>query len=1446
MRRINFNPDPYAGAARMRALPVVDIPPARRRRGRPRNAPPVVPVPLVNEIPAMNLPFERAARAHLFPNLLSRERIENAIPPLRVRGRTEAALRSNNVRYHTFQPGNEGRPLTIEYTFDVPQRSLRHLDQEQYDHTLEHMEQRAVAENLLIQQLERFRRGMIIALRHALHTMNVNIVQARFYLNVVFANVNRADDNYTEQNGNLYALIQHNIRTESIDLSVHQMILKILASADHTATFGSSLIYIRTNFAKLVVFPEMLDLPEGVRLGNARNSRPGGNLPDPEYLSPITMDKMVRRSLVHVAKLSEENEWIQDNKCFAWCLHIATYMKHSCPDFRAYDEQDACKSVGITEHDFGIILTEDSFQSELNTKLNKYTYPFDCNKVASLDRWLYKYKLCLNVYLFTGDKYCPIEVLHTSPHNQDEDMRIIDLCLINLPNLNHWMWIDNMSLFVTSNQLKTNRNISTFGMSRSQVCRNCLCVLHDDETMMEHRQYCQLEKMGGKGVTETYPSQREAKYFFYQYNKLRFRPFTFYADFESILKPIYNQEGPSENYTERINTHVPISYGLKVEHHYPQDPPNWFEDHSFTVKNTKLIFPTDDASRHYSSTIGSDFISACIRLRDQCQALTKLHPLDTSIEDYTAIHPIDPTEKCHFCKLQLQFENISHPILQSQFDKGICLAYEPYLGDVMHSFLGFSHRMCFWVYLTGRRYFPKKFQDLIRNRVHDDTLFMEMVNHHLDTAEFEIPVVFHNFTGYDGHLIIQALADLQKIDTVKCIPQNGDSMMSISFGGLRFMDSIKFLNTSLDKLVSVMTSWDEESNQYKQPDQRQLCIRYLQKSFETIFKRFGIANPTEEHIEVMLHKGIFPYEYFDGPERFYEKGLPSKERFYSLLYGTGVTDEEYTEAQRVWNLFQMKSFEDYHDLYLMCDVALLAMCFERFRATELEETGFDPTHFYSLPGLAFDECFYTRPALKNNTQLFTVDLFHNKQQVLYKFVENMKRGGISTIMNRYVKVEDIYTWIDYVDANNLYGWAMSQQLPTGDFRKWNALEVGWFQMDMIRNYDIHSNPKGYLIECDLEIPLDKHEMFRHYPLAPERLSIPYWMTSPFYKEKVKEKDHDDKTPKLLLTLHNKTRYCVHIINLRLFLELGVNITRIHNVIEFSHSRWMESFISKNTRKRAVATTEFGKEIPKLKVNASYGKTIENKREHRMMEIVTTRDDFMKLSQLPQYDRHHIVSKNVVMMERKKTKVLLNRPIYIGVVVLELSKWLMYTFYYKVLYTTFGSNLRLLMTDTDSLCYMIVNCEKPMEKLKPFLKEWFDMSDYPQDSGYADATNKKIPGKFKFEFASSKVIRKCIEFVGCRSKMFSMLFEDQKDWKRAKGVKKNVLKNCIRHEDFKKALLQCKSVGRKDMYSIRSHENRLYTIRVSKETIGVMDDKVYLLDSTECVPYGYVPPPPTFS
>ena len=161
------------------------------------------------------------------------------------------------------------------------------------------------------------------------------------------------------------------------------------------------------------------------------------------------------------------------------------------------------------------------------------------------------------------------------------------------------------------------------------------------------------------------------------------------------------------------------------------------------------------------------------------------------------------------------------------------------------------------------------------------------------------PVFFHNLKGYDGHLLMQAMARVQ--GEIKCIPTNTEKYISFSLGNLRFVDSVNFLLSSLDKLV-------KGSDEFP----------ILQKIF-----------PQEN--KLLEKKGIYPYEYMDSFERFEETELPEKEKFYSSLCCKGITDEEYHHAQEVWAKFKCQNLGDYHDLYVTTDALLLADVFENFR-----------------------------------------------------------------------------------------------------------------------------------------------------------------------------------------------------------------------------------------------------------------------------------------------------------------------------------------------------------------------------------------------------------------------------------------------------------------------------------------------------------------------------------
>ena len=203
-----------------------------------------------------------------------------------------------------------------------------------------------------------------------------------------------------------------------------------------------------------------------------------------------------------------------------------------------------------------------------------------------------------------------------------------------------------------------------------------------------------------------------------------------------------------------------------------------------------------------------------------------------------------------------------------------------------------------------------------------------------------IPVVFHNLRGYDSHLLMQAIS---KVDgKVSCIPNNTEKYISFSLGQLRFIDSAQFLLASLDKLVAA-----------NPPEAFKVTARYESKR------------------DLLMRKGVYPYEYMDAWERFEETRLPQKEAFYSKLSDAHIGDEDYAHAQRVWEAFDCKTMEDYTDLYCRTDVLLLADVFETFHKTCLKQYGLDPAHYYTSPGLSWDACSRRRARSSSCSQTTT-------------------------------------------------------------------------------------------------------------------------------------------------------------------------------------------------------------------------------------------------------------------------------------------------------------------------------------------------------------------------------------------------------------------------------------------------------------------------------------------
>ena len=217
--------------------------------------------------------------------------------------------------------------------------------------------------------------------------------------------------------------------------------------------------------------------------------------------------------------------------------------------------------------------------------------------------------------------------------------------------------------------------------------------------------------------------------------------------------------------------------------------------------------------------------------------------------------------------------------------------------------------------------------------------------------------------------------------------------------------------------------------------------------------------------------------------------------------------------------------------------------------------------------------------------------------------------------------------------------------------------------------------------------------------------------------------------KLIPNLGNKTKYVLHYRNLQLYLSLRIKQTKIHRALQFKQSDCMKKYIDFNTEKIKTATNDFEKDFFKLTINSDYSKTMENLRKRINVRFVNNKKDFLKYTSKPTYVTHKLFDKDFAAIHEIKPVLMLNKPIYVGFTVLDLSKWMMYDFHYIFIKNNF--NVQLLFTDADSLTYEI----KSENVYKEFFKwkDLFDFSNYSKDSEFFDDTNKKVIGKMKNEY-----------------------------------------------------------------------------------------------------------------
>ena len=1009
--------------------------------------------------------------------------------------------------------------------------------------------------------------------------------------------------------------------------------------------------------------------------------------------------------------------------------------------------------------------------------------------------------LVVNVFLYNNSEDT-ISTLYFSQREQNEGVRVVDLLLVvNEVGQRHYVWVKSLQRLLRRQAPTANHQ--TF------PCRMCLKMFSEKKLLDEHLRFCRAN--GRQPTKLEVPEEGKNTLKFRNHHRTLEVPWVVYMDFECLLEPIQKNRGKN---TILVSEHKICGASFLAV------GPNGETLPQFTARGP-------DAAR---------------------RALVELKKVEKEIKERTNAPPKKMTPK----------ERHTHTYAKTCCACGESLVRNDELDQIRYfdrdgKYQGRVHRFteapgertsCYWKCIdeedkTKERKQPKR-----------DPLLEKAFDHKYDGhctycwrslkipyfvekyAEYnwdgtyrgavhakcrkicqkspKTPVFIHNAKGYDNHLLLHAIGELEleqnptKFDRLECIPNNREKLLTITYGNFSIVDSCQHMASSLDALVSSVALGGKEK-------------------FRATTNVFG-----EERLPLLLRKGVYPYERMRAWEDFDLPSLPPQEEFYSALNRSGISDEDYAHAQKVWEAFGCQTMGDYHDHYLKTDVTLLADVFEEHRRVCMKAYGLDPAHYLTAPSLSWDALLkYTGRELELLTDID-----------MYLFIERGLRGGISRVSRRlthpntpglpYYDPEKPESRVLYVDANNLYGWAMCKKLPVGGF-KWAAKLpteadiMGWKDDDLV----------GRILEVDLEYPEELHDLHRDYPLAPEIGTVALEEYSPAQRRHIGE--GCEKVPRLLLTFKKKEHYVLHQENLRLYLRLGMRLAKVHRCLVFRQDAWMAPYIQLNTEMRAKAKTAFETNFYKLMNNSVFGKTMENLRKRTKVHILRQKneDEVTRMTMDPRCVGHTDVGDSLAMVEHRPEKVFLNRPTYTGMCILDLSKTLMYRYFYDHLKQEYGERCHLSYTDTDSF---ILEIETPdlYGDMAKHLEEWYDTSGYPKDHPLYSSDRKKKVGYMKDEMDG-----RAIGTVACCSaKVYSFQTLEGVDLvKKAKGVKKVVIKKDLTTEMYAKVIREGAPVTLK-MPKFVSIGHRIFTEETNKVALSWLDPKSYVTEDNEVYPFGH--------
>ena len=663
-----------------------------------------------------------------------------------------------------------------------------------------------------------------------------------------------------------------------------------------------------------------------------------------------------------------------------------------------------------------------------------------------------------------------------------------------------------------------------------------------------------------------------------------------------------------------------------------------------------------------------------------------------------------------------------------------------------------------------------------------------------------IPILYHNFSKYDNHMFFNELINSKvEKNNLSVIPRTNEEYMSVNYGCIKFLDSMRFQTDSLEKLTESLKNDD---------------YIHLKKHFPN-------------HWMLLKNKLAYPYEFYKTLED-YERPIKEllqagKEAYFSKTKNKIPDLEEIDRTNQIIKLFNIKNGRELTELYNKADVILLADIFEKLIEVSKTEFGINPLYHISLPGTTWS----------NGLKYTKIELELIKNVDLFQMFESGIRCGISGIFgDRYIQ-SDNNTVIEHVDMNNLYGFAMLMHLPTGNFQIYENNSITESFINKVLNTHDCCNT-GYVLIVDLIYPNNIKYKSKNFPFCPENKTI-----NPVnYTEYMKE--HESKphrpTSKLICDQTDKEYYIVHYRNLKFYLRMGMIIKKVHRIVSFDQSPWLAKYIGYNTKKRAEADSDFMKEYHKNLICSFFGKTMEDVRNRIKVEFVknTNERKILKYQSRLDFDGIHKSYQDYDSYTFKSNVVKMEKPIYLGFCILELSKLLIYETYYDKLQKYFGvDGIQIHYQDTDAFVMSLKTKDivSDLSKLQEQYK-MFDFSNLYKEHKLFSNEFKKIPGHLKIETPKSFYIDK---FVCLRSKCYAYTTQLDGYENKIKGIVKGYKKEILFDQYYKCLMNQTYNKTCKQ-FCIRSHDHNMYLQQITKKPLSPFDDKRKYINNIQSIPW----------